>query len=65
MKVTMKIKVYALLMMSVAMAGNMAVSDVDVFEAFFGNDEVVLAHDGNGEDDGWHAEEFDSMLHTF
>lgn len=65
MKVTMKIKVYALLMMSVAMAGNVAVSDVDVFEAFFGNDEVLLADGGNGEDEGWYAEEFDSMLQRF
>jgi len=65
MKVTMKIKVYALLMTAVAMAGNVAISEVEVFESFFGNDEVILAHDGNGEDDGWHAEEFDSMSQRF
>jgi len=65
MKVTMKITVYTLLMMTVAMAGNMAVKDVEAFEAFFGNEEIILAEQGNNEDEGWHAEEFDSMLQRF
>jgi len=65
MKVTMKIKVYALLMTAVAMAGNVAISEVEAFESFLGNAEVILAEQGDNEDEGWFAEEFDSMSQRF
>lgn len=65
MKVTMKIKVYALMMMTVAMAGNVVMDEMNTIEAMLHEDEVILAEVGDGEDEGWYAEEFDNKLLVF
>jgi len=65
MKVTMKIKVYALMMMTVAMAGNVVMDEMGTIEAMLQDNEVILAEVGDGEDEGWFAEEFNDKLLVF
>ena len=65
MKVTMKIKVYALMMMTVAMTGNMALGDTGLLGNVFKNDQVVITEVAEDEDEGWHAEEWDLLLEKY
>jgi hypothetical protein len=65
MKVTMRIKVYTLLMMSAVMVGNTVVNDLDAFGYTFDNDQIIIFDQADDEDEGWHAEEFDLKLQKF
>ncbi len=62
MKVTMKIKVYTLLMMSAVMVGNTATTELDSYGNVYEKNNVILLDQSDDEDEGWYAEEFDLMM---
>lgn len=62
MKVAIRAKVYLMLLLSVATSGVITAGDYIDTEKVLKDDYIILADIVDGEDEGWHAEEFDDKI---